>query len=107
MKLNRTNILFPALFSVALFASPMAFGGHHGDGHGGRDICEKMEKGDGEWNREHHQEKMQERFDTIADRLELTPDQRETWDQMQAEWKEKRAEKMKKWQEKMAKRCTE
>lgn len=107
MKLIQSNLLFPALLSVALFASPMAFASHHGDDHGGRDICEKMEKRDGKWDREHHEEKRQERLDTMAERLELTPDQRETWDDMQTEWKEKRAEKAKKWQEKMEKHCTE
>lgn len=110
INLTGTKLLLSALVSASLLASPMVLADHHGGERGKHDtktLCEKLEKNDGKWDHEKHQAKLQKRFDTMAERLELTAEQRETWDQIQAEMKAKRAEKMEQWKARMAERCAE
>ncbi|WP_166268019.1 hypothetical protein [Marinobacter caseinilyticus] len=104
---TKTSFLTAALTTL-LLASPLVFANHHGEKsehRGHPDICEKYEQHQGKAHYAKREERMEKRFEWMAERLNLSAGQRETWDQMHAEMKAERAEKKAQWHEKMQARC--
>lgn len=109
--LNRTGLLASALISAALLTSPLALAdhhggkGHHGDRDGKRDysaMCDQLEDGKGRYNSERHQQRREQRYEEMAERLQLTEEQRTIWQEIHNERQQMHQQRMQQMQERCA-----
>lgn len=115
---NVTRWLMPALLATTVLASPLALANHHGEGHRGdrphgkppAEACDRLRAGEAPFDddrREAFRERMDQRHDEIAQRLQLTAEQREIWDDLRDEQRAKWQERMAERHERMLERCEE
>lgn len=112
---NLTRWLAPALLTSAVLAAPLAYADRHGDGHPPRmspeEMCERLQSGEDfpgkDDRREEHQQRMEQRWAEMADRLQLTDEQRTTWDEIHTEQKAEWQDRMEERRQHMLERCNE
>lgn len=110
--LKSSSLFTSVLVTAALIASPLAMAddsnkrGHHGDRDGKPryvQMCERLEQGKRHYNREQTSQRMAERHEAVAERLELTDEQRIIWQEIQQERKQQAQARF----ERMKERCAE
>lgn len=111
MRIMKNSALFASAFlTAALIASPLAMAdsqdrrGHQGDRDGKRNysqLCERISQGESRPGHAGVRERMQQRHEQMAERLQLTDEQRVIWQEIQDERREQAKERF----ERLKERC--